>query len=121
MQHAFVRFPSVSFHSPSVADIPPVERDSVKDRAVVTLFLAATAALLIWALIKPYVVTPTSSGLVQKYGGRIGLGVGGDSGDLPGPGSSSRGGFGRDVNPEDRPRNASGARGSISRQGGLNS
>lgn len=97
------------------------ERDSVKDRTVVTLFLVATASLLLWALLKPYIVTPKTSDLFQKYGDRIGLGVAGESGALPGPGPSNRSGFGVDVNPTDRPRNVAGGRGSISRQGGLNS
>ena len=38
-----------------VADIEGTERDSRKDEAVVFIFIFATAGLLIWAAIKPWV------------------------------------------------------------------
>ena len=31
------------------------ERDSIKDEAVVFIFITATAGLLLWALVKPYI------------------------------------------------------------------
>jgi hypothetical protein len=31
------------------------ERDSVKDRAVVFIFIVATVGLLVWALVRPWV------------------------------------------------------------------
>jgi hypothetical protein len=34
--------------------IPSTERDSLKDEAVVFLFIFATVGLLLWALVKPY-------------------------------------------------------------------
>jgi hypothetical protein len=34
---------------------PSAERDSLKDEAVVFIFIFATAGLLLWALLKPYV------------------------------------------------------------------
>lgn len=105
--------------------IGSTERDSLKDRTIVTIFLLATSGLLLWALLKPFIVTPSTEGLVQKYGDRIGIRVGGEGDGLPGPGTGSssggRGGFGRDMSPSRRTRNAAGGRGSISRQGGLNS
>jgi hypothetical protein len=33
----------------------PIERDSLKDQFVVSIFIFATAGLLLWALVKPYV------------------------------------------------------------------
>ena len=38
-----------------MADIEDTERDSRKDEAVVFIFIFATAGLLIWAAIKPWV------------------------------------------------------------------
>ena len=38
-----------------MADIEHVERDSRKDEAVVFIFIFATAGLLIWAAIRPWV------------------------------------------------------------------
>ena len=38
-----------------MADIEDAERDSRKDEAVVFIFIFATAGLLIWAAIKPWV------------------------------------------------------------------
>lgn len=49
---------AVNHASPNVhADIlgTSIERDSVKDEAVVFIFILATAGLLVWALAKPYV------------------------------------------------------------------
>lgn len=121
--------PPPSVHIPSQTLIlPPIERDSLKDRTIVTIFLLATTSLLLWALLKPFIITPSTSDLVQKYGDRMGIRVGEDDDGLPGPGAGSssgggggRGGFGRDVSPGRRARTGVGARGSISRQGGLNS
>lgn len=41
--------------SASLANSPPSERDSRKDEAVVFIFIFATAGLLIWAALKPWV------------------------------------------------------------------
>ena len=38
-----------------MADFEDTERDSRKDEAVVFIFIFATAGLLIWAAIKPWV------------------------------------------------------------------
>ena len=39
----------------NLADIQDTERDSRKDEAVVFIFIFATAGLLIWAAIRPWV------------------------------------------------------------------
>lgn len=90
------------------------ERDSLKDRLIVTIFIVATASLLLWALIKPYIVKSGVGDVVQKYTPLRS----GASNELPRP---NAGGFG--ARDHDRPSRATaaGGRGSISRQGGLNS
>ena len=46
---------SVTGKSRFTIDLRPLERDSRKDEAVVFIFIFATAGLLIWAGIKPWV------------------------------------------------------------------
>lgn len=93
------------------------ERDSFKDRTIVTLFILATASLLLWALLKPFIVKSGVGDVVQRYTPiRTGLSASEDDGTIPRPNANSRAGFG-----SERPGRSGGGRGSISRQGGLNS
>lgn len=94
-----------------------LERDSFKDRLIVTLFIVTTASLLLWALIKPYIVKSGVGDVVQIYTPIRNT----QSVELPRPNS---GGFRHHGDSRDRRGSgigAAAARGSISRQGGLNS
>lgn len=105
-----------------------LERDSLKDRSIVTLFILATASLLIWALIKPYIVKSGVSDVLRGYT-TVRSGLGSDSTELPRVNARS-GGFRNDnagvggSGSERAGRGVDGTvggRGSVSRQGGLNS
>ena len=109
----------------------PLERDSLKDRTIVTLFIIATGGLLAWAILKPFVMKSGVSDVVQRY-----TPVAGHSRDasaldrdedagLPRPNGGGFGG-GDHVRPGRMGAGQAGSsgaagRGSISRQGGLNS
>ena len=96
-----------------------LERDSLKDRTIVTVFLLVTASLLGWALIKPFVVKGAVGDMVGRY---TPVSVGGRNEELPGIGGTATQGLGGDAGSRRVGRGeVAGGRGSISRQGGLNS
>ena len=47
--------PNIPFQFPNDTDKPLSERDSLKDETVVVIFIFATAGLLAWAAVKPWV------------------------------------------------------------------
>lgn len=94
-----------------------------------TVFILATASLLGWALVKPYVVKSGVGEVVGRYT-PVAVSTGGDGDGLPGPNGRATQGFpGRDEASRaasgsgrvGRGLGGAGGRGSISRQGGLNS
>lgn len=97
------------------------ERDSLKDRTIVTVFILATASLLGWALVKPFIVKSGVTDVVGRYT-PISAGASAIDDELPGPNGRATQGFGGGADSGGRiGRGGAGGRGSISRQGGLNS
>ncbi|KAK5954977.1 hypothetical protein OHC33_003656 [Knufia fluminis] len=97
------------------------QRDSLKDRTIVTVFILATASLLGWALVKPFIVKSGVTDVVGRYT-PISAGASAIDDELPGPNGRATQGFGGGADSGGRiGRGGAGGRGSISRQGGLNS
>ncbi|KAK5089380.1 hypothetical protein LTR70_007072 [Exophiala xenobiotica] len=103
------------------------QRDSLKDRTIVTVFILATASLLGWALVKPFIVKSGVGDVMGRYTS-ISVNTGGnvDGDGLPGPNGrlmqGSHGGEGGSGSRRvGRGTGGAGGRGSVSRQGGLNS
>lgn len=95
------------------------------------MFILATASLLGWALVKPYVVKSGVGEVVGRYT-PVAVSTGGDGDGLPAPNGRAMQGFpgwdeasraasGSGSGRVGRGLGGAGGRGSISRQGGLNS